>query len=537
MSRFPLSRTKALLTAGVATATAGALTVTLASGDPEPVRAAPVAATQTIALQSSGDLRKDLDTILADPALKGAKVGVVVRSYGDGKVLYARGGGTPLIPASNQKLATTAAAFGILGAGHKFRTNVMTRAARKGATLRGDLVLKGTGDPTLQAKDYDRLAAQLRAKGVRKVTGRLVADDSWFDARRLPQGWDPSDAPFAYAAQVSALTVSPDADFNAGSIAVEVSPRAAGTPVAVRTVPATGYVKIVNRATTGAAGSASTISVLRKAGTNVIEVTGSQPAGGGSRTSLASVHEPTLYAADVFRRALRARGIAVTGKTVRGAVPKGSRTLVSRTSMPLAKLAVPYMKLSNNNIAEILVKTIGRKTSGKGTWAAGLPAVRRHVSKLGVNTSQLTFADGSGLGRGNRMTADQLVNLLRGIRTKPWFRTYYDSLPIAGKPEPLVGGTLRTRMAGTAAEGNAHAKTGTLTGATALSGYVKDPNGVPVVYSILFNAYPGSITTVRGVQDKIVVRLAAGSSPQRLTVQSNPSQRVPELECSWTGTC
>ncbi|MFP3968733.1 D-alanyl-D-alanine carboxypeptidase/D-alanyl-D-alanine-endopeptidase [Actinomadura fulvescens] len=537
MSRLPFSKPTSLLVAGVATATAAALAVSLAPGDPEPVRAAPVAATQTIALQSSGDLRKDLDTILADPALKGAKVGVVVRSYAGGKPLYTRNGGAPLIPASNQKLATTAAAFGILGPRYTFRTNVVTRAARKGATLRGDLVLKGTGDPTLQAKDYDRLAAQLRAKGVRKVTGRLVADDTWFDARRWPSGWDPSDAPFAYAAQISALTVSPDADFNAGSIAVQVSPRAAGTPAAVRTVPATGHVKIVNRATTGAPGSASTISVLRKPGTNVIDVTGSQPVGGGTRTSLASVHEPTFYAADVFRRALRARGIAVTGKTVRGAAPRGARTLVSRKSIPLAKLAVPYMKLSNNTIAEILVKAMGRKISGKGTWAAGLPAVRSYVSKLGVNTSRLTFADGSGLGRGNKLTADQLINLLRGVRTKPWYRTYYDSLPIAGKPEPWVGGTLRTRMAGTAAEGNAHAKTGTLTGATALSGYVKGPDGVPVVYSILFNAYPGSITAVRGLQDKIVVRLAAGSSPQRLTVRSYPNQRVPELECSWTATC
>jgi D-alanyl-D-alanine carboxypeptidase/D-alanyl-D-alanine-endopeptidase (penicillin-binding protein 4) len=502
--------------------------------------AAPTRVIRVAEPQPDGDLKSDLDTILADARLKGADVGVVVRNARNGKDLYARGADEQVMPASNQKLQTAAAAFGVLGPGFTFRTSVLAGGSREGSTLHGDLFLKGTGDPTLQAADYDKLAAEVAAKGITEVGGRLVADDTWFDDQRIPPGWDPSDEPYSYAAQVSALTVSPDSDFNVGTVRVDVTPGQQGGPVNVALAPATGAVTIANKATTGAAGSASTLSITRPRGTNTIEVTGSYPVGGAKVQTLRTVDNPSLYAADVFRRALAAHGVSVAGATARGAAPRAAVSVTSRTSMPLSQLAVPFLKLSNNNIAEILVKSMGRKTSGAGTWAAGLPAVAKYVKGLGVDTSRLNLTDGSGLSRSNRATPLQVSRVLRAVQSKTWFLALYNALPIAGQPDPWVGGTLAARMKGTAAAGNVHGKTGTLTGATALSGYVRDPAGQRLIFSIILNNYTGSAP--KDIEDKITVRLATGTIVNQASTLSRPKNPVDlrpgvELECSWTGGC
>ncbi|MGH3244193.1 MAG: D-alanyl-D-alanine carboxypeptidase/D-alanyl-D-alanine endopeptidase, partial [Spirillospora sp.] len=438
--------------------------------------------------------------ILKDRRLDGATAGLVVRDAATGRVLYDRGGGGRVMPASNNKLPTSAAAFGILGPGYRFRTTVSAKG--------GNLYLKGTGDTTMRAADYGRLAAAVAAKGVRVVKGDLVADDTWFDADRVPDGWDPDDLQYAYAARTSALTVSPNADFDAGSVDVRVAATRPGRPVRAGLSPATGVVKIDNRARTGRAGSPSTLAVNRRNGSNTIVITGSHPAGTPEAGVLRAVEGPTRYAADVFRRALKAHGVRVAGTIERGRTPSGTTTIASHESMPLSELAKPFMKLSNNVMAETLVKAIGRKVRGEGTWAAGLPAVTAHAGRLGVDTAQVTMTDGSGLARSNRTTAVQLSTLLRNARIQPWFPAWYASLPVAGRPDRLVGGTLAKRMRGTAAAGNVHAKTGTLTGVTALSGYVTAPDGRTLIFSSVFNGYSGGAP--KDIEDKIAVRLASG---------------------------
>ncbi|MFI0479762.1 D-alanyl-D-alanine carboxypeptidase/D-alanyl-D-alanine-endopeptidase [Actinomadura sp. 9N215] len=447
-----------------------------------------------------GDLAEDLDAILKDGRLRGAAVGVVVRDAESGEVLFDRDGDGQVMPASNNKLPTSAAAFGILGAGYRFRTTVSAKG--------GNLYLKGTGDTTMRAADYDRLAAAVAGKGVTEVEGDLVADDTWFDADRVPGGWDLADLQYAYAGQTSALTVSPNADFDAGSIDVTVAATRPGRPVRARLRPATGVVKIDNRAATGRAGSPSTLAVKRRNGSNTMVITGSHPAGAPAASVLRAVERPTLYAADVFRRALKAHGVRVAGATERGRTPAGAKTIATRTSMPLSRLAKPFMKLSNNVMAETLVKAIGRKARGEGSWAAGLPAVTAYAERLGVDAEQVTMTDGSGLARSNRTTARQLSILLRHARKQAWFPAWYASLPVAGRSDRLVGGTLAKRMRGTAAAGNVHAKTGTLTGVTALSGYVRSPDGRTLIFSSVFNGYSGGAP--KDVEDRIAVRLAAG---------------------------
>lgn len=464
------------------------------------------------AAEAPGGLRGDLDRVLRDSRLRNASVGVVVRDVRSGRTLYRRGAGRLLKPASNNKIQTTAAAFGLLGADYRFRTRVYEAGGR--------LYLKGTGDTTMRVQEYRWLAEQVAKAGGGSVDG-LVADDTWFDRKRIPSDWYKADLQYHYGSETSALTVAPDPMLNAGAVRVTVTPGERGQRVGVRLTPRTSVLKIRNRAVTGRPGSGRTLSVERRPG-NVLVVRGSLPARGLGVQVLRSVEDPALYAADVFRRALRRNGVRVPGGPLRhGTTPRGARLVATRTSMPLSQLAVPLMKLSNNVMSETLIKAIGRKVRGRGSWEAGLPAAMGYLRRLGV---RVRMTDGSGLSHGNRTSAAQLAVLLRNARREPWFRAWRNSFPVAGRPG-LEGGTLAHRMRGTAAAGNVQAKTGTISGVTALSGYVTDSRGRKLLFSIVINGHSGGKPS--DIEDRIAIRLASGRDV-RLAPRNDG-----DLERSW----
>ena len=485
-------------------------------------------------------LAEELDGILASPLLEGALAGVVVRNARTGETLYSHRGDERLVPASNAKLLTAAAALEVLGTGHRFETSVWADGPRLGPVLRGNLYLKGTGDPSMLAQDYDALAAKVAEAGITFVQGELWADDTWFDDVRLGSGWEWEDGPYYYAAQVSALTVSPDGDFDAGNIIVDVSPGAAvGQPPRVALVPNTDYVTIDNRAVTTEAGTENTLSVERQHGTNTFLVTGTVPLGAGTDRSYNSVANPTGYAAAIFRAALEAHGVRVLGSTTRfGATPPSAARWVERQSPPFSEILPLFLKLSNNGHAEILTKSMGKVVHGQGSWDAGIQVISDFLAASGVDVNALQLRDGSGLSRHDLVTAEQLTALLLAVRSKPWFSAYYDALPIAGAPERLVGGSLRSRMKNTAAAGNVHAKTGSLDAVSSLSGYVTNAAGDPLVFSILLNHYLQNGVT--HIEDAIAIALANSGTAHSLQTAPPPiderAQRSPRprLECSWT---
>lgn len=169
-------------------------------------------------------LAKTLDRILSDPRLSGSQVGVVVSDANTGQALYQHDGGDRLVPASSTKLLTSTAAMQLLGPDYRFSTDVLSDGSRHGSVLVGDLYLRGTGDPTMLAADYDRLAAQVAAAGIRRVTGKLIADDTRFDSNRLGSSWAADDESAYYSSQISPLTVAPDTDYDAGTVLVKVTP-------------------------------------------------------------------------------------------------------------------------------------------------------------------------------------------------------------------------------------------------------------------------------------------------------------------------
>lgn len=492
-------------------------------------------------------LRVDLDDILADPRLDGAHAGVVVRDPATDEVLYSRQATARATPASNAKLLTAAAALEALGPDHRFRTEVVTDAPQVGPVLLGDLHLRGTGDPTVLAADYDRLAEQVAAAGIRVVQGGLRTDDTWFDDVPLGTGWAWDDEPYYYSAPVSALTVAPNTDFDAGTAIVRVRPTAEGLPAELELDPATGVVELDNRTTTSAAGGEPDVVVEREHGGSRVVVRGTVPADAEPLEEFTTVPDPSAYAADVFARALAAHGVHVR-EVGEGTAPEGARVVAARESMPLRELLVPFLKLSNNGHAEVLVKAMGRDVRGEGSWPAGVAVLTEQLRALGLSPEALELVDGSGLSRMDGVTPEQLTVLLDNARQRPWFPAFSDALPVAGVADRMVGGTLRNRMAGTAAEGNVRAKTGSLTGVTSLSGYVTAADGRELVFSVVLNDFTSD--SPRDLEDAIAIRLAEyrGADdqprgrpqvPRTLVQRDDPRTRVDEgaLECSWVRAC
>jgi serine-type D-Ala-D-Ala carboxypeptidase/endopeptidase (penicillin-binding protein 4) len=524
------------LTTAALTATGGHLAATSTT--------VPAPASQTVAPAQQGDpeLTSAIDTILADPRFRGSMVSVAVRDADSGEPLYERDVDRRLNPASNMKLFSSAAAMDALGPDYRFDTDLLADGPVRGGTLMSDLYLRGGGDPTMLADDYSDLARRLKAAGVDRIQGDVVADDSFFDDVPLATAWSWDDEPFYYSAVTSALTVAPDTDYDSGTVIARTAPgEEAGLEPVVTLQPRTDAVLVDNRATTGPAGSGTDLTVERQHGSDRVLVTGSIAVDAPASNEWVTVADPTAYAGDVLARALAAEGVRLNGGVGEGSTPAQARVLATHRSMPLQQLLTPFMKLSNNMHAEALVKTMGSEATGVGSWGTGLAVVRDYAQRVGVDISTLRISDGSGLSRFDLLSADHIADLLTGVRAEPWFQTWYDALPVAGNPDRLTGGTLRSRMRNTPAADNLHGKTGSMTSVTALSGYVTNADGRELVFSMVSNNY---LQSPRSAEDALGVTLASWSegdagapAVSSRNLRRSTDYGPADLECSWVKAC
>ena len=486
----------------------GAATVAHKTIDREPFEGAQSAPPRTPGetRASDAELTRRI-TLLIDDGEAAARWGVHVVSLRDGRVLYARDANRLFTPASNMKLYTTAVALDLLGPDYRWRTSVYAATAPDATgTITGDLVLYGRGAPDLSsrpAKDgrpaqLASLVEELRRRGVRRVGGDVVGDESFFRGEALGAGWLWEDVQWYYGAEPSALSI----DDNEAQLNIAPG-KAMGAPVEVKLIPATDYMRVTNEMKTVERGARPVIGVTRELSSNETRVWGEFPAGGASYDVRLSVRRPALLAAKLFREALLARGIEVAGdaRAVDARTPEEKRLDVARgvelasiESETLGEVVRETNKKSLNLQAELLLRAVGTergdmapeadpaRTLRRDTDVAGLAVIRRWLEQAGVDTSALALRDGSGLSRFNLITPGTTTRLLVRMSRAPAARAFRDSLPLAGQD-----GTLAYRFRRSPSGGQLAAKTGFFTHVNALSGYALTADGEPLAFSIICN--------------------------------------------------
>jgi D-alanyl-D-alanine carboxypeptidase/D-alanyl-D-alanine-endopeptidase (penicillin-binding protein 4) len=454
-------------------------------------------------------LAADLHRIFTAPVMEHGLWGVEVKSLDTGKIMYALNARKLMMPASNMKIVTLAAAAEALGWDYRFKTTLESDAEIAGGALKGNLIVRGSGDPTINSRDnraralFDEWAAALKAAGVTRIEGNIVADASAFDSRGLGQGWSWDYLEAGYAAPSSAL------EFNENIATLTIRPGAkAGDAAQLELPPSTGL-GLLHNVVTGEAGSATTIGFERSPNSSDLDVTGSIAVGANPATRAVAVANPPLYFAHALTLALIERGIPVRGIPVvfqrsKLLAPLPRAAIVESQSPPLREIATTMMKVSQNLYAETLLKAIGGTGGATATTAAGRAAAEKIFDAWGIQPGSYVLADGSGLSRYDYVTAEMIVALLERMHKDARHHdAFYATLPIAGKD-----GTISTRMRGTRAEANAVAKTGSISNVRALSGYVKTRDGETLAFSILANNFTVPAATVTWIADLAVETLA-----------------------------
>jgi D-alanyl-D-alanine carboxypeptidase/D-alanyl-D-alanine-endopeptidase (penicillin-binding protein 4) len=474
---------------------------------------APVVSTPTAAVDPAAALNHDLSTIFSTGPASGALWGVRVESLDyPGAPLFALNPDHLFVPASNMKLLTVAAAATRLGWDHTVETTVRaTTPLGTDGIIRGDLVLRGGGDPTIGNRPTSRgsvsaLAESLWERGVRRVEGRVVGDASAFAREPLGEGWAWDDLSFAYSAPAGALI------YNENDAQISIAPGAsAGTAAAVALVDVDSGLHLRSSVVTGAPASSTDLDVSRGLASDDVEVRGTIAADHGPVMRYAAVNDASRYFASALRSALVTRGIVVRGPAVNGddspagPVSGASPVLATLTSPTLDIIATRLLKVSQNLYAETFLRQLDATPNHQASVSGAETALRQVLSGFGVSRGGFAQSDGSGLSRYNLVTPTAFVQVLTAMARNAQLSTkWMAALPIGG-----ADGTLQHRLTGTAAEGRVHAKTGSLSAVRALSGYLEAAAGEHLVFSILANNYADPVTSedIEKTIDSVVVRL------------------------------
>jgi len=494
----------------------------------------------------SSPLRKTIEAILAEPAISRAHWGISVVTL-EGHPIYSFNGGQSFEPASSAKLFTTATAFAVFSPDARFATRAFARGTLDAdGTLHGDIVLQGTGDPSISGRAWpyagkterpnpplqalEDMADQIAKGGlVHKVTGRVVGDDTWFPFERYGQGWGWDDLQWEYGAPVSALTV------NDNVVYLDLMPGAKpGDPITASWNPAVPYYALETTAVTGGTAPKADIGVDRQPGSKIVRLYGTIPVNSKGVHLALAVQDPAEFAALAFRQMLAVRGIPVAGvaaaqhalpvsttefldesrrplpsplsatsnmpgTAAAPAIQPDEKLLATHLSPPLEQDRIIINKVSQNLHAELLLRDLGKAVLNDGSIAAGARVVRQFLIQAGVNPGDFLFFDGSGMSPQDLITPRATTTLLAYAARQPWGEAFRATLPIAG-----VDGSLAGRFTQSPVKGKLFAKTGTLSEVNALSGYLIARSGKTIVVSILCNAHDPGGEAARKAEDKIV---------------------------------
>lgn len=483
---------------GAASAAGAALPTTAADGTPP----APVHAG---APRTAGVER--INALLSRSELNGARVAVSVLDVEQSEALYARNVDTPMAPASNMKLLTTAAAVSLLRPDHVFRTRVLALAPPAAdGRLEGDLVVLGSGDPCLRADAVPAgqptdaaalLVDLLQRAGVQRIAGRLVLDDGLLDRTWVHPDWTPGDIANSYAAPVGALSIHG----NCLRLAVE----GGGDPgVSLATSAATYRVR--NELRRADAPNEFAAGAFRPDAAGLVRVTGKVGKSVGRR----EIDVPVIDPAELFARCLLwhldARGIKLSGSVAveaGAAAALGPAVELACVETPLGNALVVANKESDNSIADHLFKVLGAAAGGEGSFEGGARAIAAFLEqRVGTSATGLVLRDGSGLSHRNRITARAMTSMLAVMaRSETAVRdSFLRSLPVSGED-----GSMDERLREAPYAGSVRAKTGYISGVSCLSGYARTRGGRTLAFSILINDYGPKQTNkqMKAIQDDL----------------------------------
>lgn len=523
-------------------------TQTPAAATPTPSPSPQPSATPTIRAtspaKSLAELQSRINEILDKPELASAMVGIKVASLDTGKILFEENAQKLLRPASNMKMYTVSTALDRLTPDYRFTTSVYApvRPDNSGV-IKGNLTIFGRGDPSLAARfnngDYfkaiDDLASKIVAAGVKRVDGDLIGDESYFVGPQYGAGWEWEDLTWYYGAEVTPLTVND----NALDLFIKPGP-VVGKPALITTGPPDPLLTIVNKVTTAPKGAHRELSISRDLGADVITITGSIALEDKGYTGGIGISHPAMLFVYLLRSALAKQGVTIKGRSrtqnletdvsaVKNtqpiitasmtATPKPTPVeIATYQSPPFSLIAAQTLKPSQNLYTELILRTLGKVVAPTVTDNAnptsedlGLEAVKTFLQSAGIRPESLVLSDGSGLSRNDMITAEASVQLLTFMSRHRFADVFRNALPIAG-----VDGTLRSRFKNTPAENNLRAKTGSLSSAASLSGYLTTAAGEKLVFSIMVNNFESAVEPRQICIDPIAILLASftGKSDQ-----------------------
>jgi serine-type D-Ala-D-Ala carboxypeptidase/endopeptidase (penicillin-binding protein 4) len=431
-----------------------------------------------------------IDSLLTKDIFTTAQAGISVYDLTENKLLYQHNPKLLFRPASNEKILTTAAAYLFLGENYNFSTSVYHTGEIKDSILRGDIFFRGGFDPIFTTRNLDSLVKHIKNYGVKEVAGNLYTDISAMDSLVWGKGWMwDDDVPF-----MSPLTI------NGNTVQIIATPGGAGFPATVEMIPQTDYCKVKNSSITVNEG-AKTLSVVRELSNgHVFVLRGNIPVSSKPDTLSLVITNPNIYFLNLAKESLRRNGIFFNGKIDTLSLPLESKKIFSIEHNILPILAQTN-KTSDNLYAELILRAMASKYYGRRASAQnGIVLIDSLISLSGLNAKDYRLVDGSGLSFYNLVSTQLITNVLKYIFDKQSkiFREFFNSLPIAG-----IDGTLSTRLKGTNVMGKVHAKTGTLSGVSTLSGYIQSKNNHLIAFSIMIQNYVGSAEQARHIQDKL----------------------------------
>ncbi len=460
-------------------------------------------------------LKSDIDAIIDSPKTPAALWGIRIEASDSDEVLYSRNGDIPFVPASVNKLITTAVALDRLGPDYTFTTHLRFPGGEIPAdgVVRGDLQIIGGGDPTLGTAEgeggrnvLDGWVKRLQKAGVKQISGHIVGVDDIFVEEPLGQGWAWDDEQYHFSAESSGLTLHG----GTAGYRIEGNKKQRLSKKQLHLYPKSDYLTPHIQVTD----EKRQVQITRMRGTNhfVVEVPRSMKRN-PPMSGRVTVKNPTAWTATLFREALQEAGIEVKGQAVdsdylRDFIP-ASGLVWTHHSKPLKEILPLANKRSINLVAEHLLRSSGvqRDQSGAvvqgGSVQRGLQQIAQYFNQLGVESYRYHIVDGSGLSRYNLVRPEDLVRLLKGMAQHPQAEVYRKSLSHSGRD-----GTLKWRMRGTPLEERVWAKTGTLSSVRAIAGYLKSPKGRPLTFAILVNNYASGSRKIRNRIDSILLKVA-----------------------------